>query len=47
MKFTNPEITLELLKSMDVIATSPEEPTNPDNPEMPTIDNDPYESDKW
>ena len=47
MKFTNPEITLELLNSLDVIATSPEEPTNPDNPEMPTIDNDPYESDKW
>ena len=48
MKFTNPEITLELLKSMDIIASSSEDDvTVPQGPQETTLNNDPYENDKW
>ena len=46
MKFTTPELEMELLSSVDVIATSPEEGTTV-SPIEPSIKNDPYENDKW
>lgn len=48
MKFEKIEITFEKYQSLDIIATSPEEevPTT-GNPIDPTIQNDPYENDKW
>ena len=46
MKFTTPEIQIELLETLDVIATSPEEGTTV-SPIEPSIKNDPYENDKW
>ena len=46
MKFTTPEIEIEMLETVDVIATSFEEETTV-NPIEPSIKNDPYENDKW
>ncbi len=46
MKFTTPEIEIEMLETVDVIATSFEEETTV-SPIEPTIKNDPYENDKW
>ncbi len=46
MKFTTPEIQIELLETFDVIATSLEEETTV-SPIEPSIKNDPYENDKW
>ena len=46
MKFTTPEISFELLESVDVIASSFEEETTV-TPIEPSIKNDPYENDKW
>ena len=46
MKFTTPEIQIELLETIDVIASSLEEETTV-SPIEPSIKNDPYENDKW
>ena len=46
MKFTTPELEMERLSSVDVIATSPEEETTV-SPIEPSKSNDPYENDKW
>ncbi len=46
MKFTTPEIQIELLETIDVIASSFEEETTV-SPINPSIKNDPYENDKW
>ena len=46
MKFTTPEIQIELLETLDVIASSFEEGTTV-SPIEPSIKNDPYENDKW
>ena len=46
MKFTTPEIQIELLETLDVIASSLEEETTV-SPIEPSIKNDPYENDKW
>ena len=46
MKFTTPELEMELLETLDVIASSPEEETTV-SPIEPSIKNDPYENDKW
>ena len=46
MKFTTPELEMELLETLDVIATSFEEETTV-SPIEPSIKNDPYENDKW
>ena len=46
MKFTTPKLTLDLLESVDVIASSLEDVTNPGG-EQPTTNGDPYEDDKW
>ena len=46
MKFTTPEIQIELLETLDVIASSFEEETTV-SPIAPSIKNDPYENDKW
>ena len=47
MKFTTPELEMELLSSVDVIATSPEEEVTKVSPIEPATKNDPYENDKW
>ena len=46
MKFTTPEIQIELLETLDVIASSFEEETTV-SPIEPSIKNDPYKNDKW
>ena len=46
MKFTTPEIQIELLETFDVIASSFEEETTV-SPIEPSKSNDPYENDKW
>ena len=46
MKFTTPEIQIDLLETLDVIASSFEEETTV-SPIEPSIKNDPYENDKW
>ena len=46
MKFTTPELEMELLETLDVIASSFEEETTV-SPIEPSIKNDPYENDKW
>ena len=46
MKFTTPEIQIEFLESVDVIASSFEEETTV-SPIETSIKNDPYENDKW
>ena len=46
MKFTTPEISFELLESVDVIASSLEEETTV-SPIEPSKSIDPYENDKW
>ena len=46
MKFTTPEIQIELLETLDVIASSFEEETTV-SPIEPSIKNDPYENDEW
>ena len=46
MKFTTPELEIELLETLDVIASSFEEETTV-SPIEPSIKNDPYENDKW
>ncbi len=46
MKFTTPKLEVELLEALDVIASSPEDVTNPDVPQQ-TTNSDPYENDKW
>ena len=46
MKFTTPEIQIELLETIDVIASSFEEETTV-SPIEPSKSNDPYENDKW
>ena len=46
MKFEKILIKLEKYESLDIIATSFEEGTTV-SPVDPTINNDPYENDKW
>ncbi len=46
MKFTAPEIEMELIETIDVIASSPEEGTTV-SPIEPSKSNDPYQNDKW
>ncbi len=46
MKYRNPEVEMEQLEAIDVIATSPEEETTV-SPIEPSVKNDPYENDKW
>ena len=46
MKFEKVKIELEKYETLDIIASSPEEPTEAPT-EAPTIKNDPYENDKW
>lgn len=46
MKYRNPEVEMEQLEAIDVIATSPEEETTV-SPIEPSFKNDPYENDKW
>ena len=46
MKFERIEVEIEKYESLDIIATSFEEGTT-DSPVDPTINNDPYENDKW
>ncbi len=45
MKFEKIEITLEKYESLDIIATSFEDPT--ESPTEPTTKHDPYANDKW
>ena len=45
MKFEKIEITLEKYESLDIIASSPEDPTQA--PTEATTKHDPYENDKW
>ena len=49
MKFEKIEIEFEKFLSVDVIASSSDEGEIPTtgNPIDPTINNDPYENDKW
>ena len=46
MKFETVKIEFEKYQSLDIIATSFEEGTTA-TPVDPTINNDPYENDKW
>lgn len=45
MNFLNAEVEFEKLEAMDIIAASPEIPT--EGPTEPTENTDPYEADKW
>lgn len=45
MKFSALEIEFEKYQSVDIIAASPEDPTQ--GTTQPTQNTDPYESDKW
>ncbi len=47
MKFEKIEITLEKYESLDIIASSFEDVTDPTTPVEPTTKYDPYENDKW
>ncbi len=47
MKYRNPELEMEQLEAIDVIATSPEQEETTVSPIEPSIKNDPYENDKW
>ena len=49
MKFTTPEIEFEVIESLDVIATSPEdeEQGTTVSPIDPSLKNDPYLDDKF
>ncbi len=47
MKYRNPELEMEQLETIDVIATSPEQEETTVSPIEPSIKNDPYENDKW
>ena len=45
MKFEKIELTLDRYETLDIIAASPEEPT--EAPTEATTKYDPYENDKW
>jgi len=47
MKFETIKIELEKYESLDIIATSFEDVTDPTTPVEPTTKYDPYENDKW
>ena len=48
MKFTTPEIEFEMIETLDVIATSPEEEQGTTvSPIDPSLKNDPYLDDKF
>ena len=47
MKFETIKIEFEKYQSLDIIATSFEDATDPTTPVEPTTKYDPYENDKW
>ncbi len=47
MKFETIKIEFERYESLDIIATSFEDVTDPTTPVEPTTKYDPYENDKW
>ena len=47
MKFETVKIELEKYETLDIIATSFEDVTDPTTPVEPTTKYDPYENDKW
>ncbi|MBQ4155947.1 MAG: hypothetical protein IJD90_03995 [Clostridia bacterium] len=48
MKFVKISLELEKYESLDIIASSPEDTTDPSVvPTQPSVNNDPYENDKW
>ena len=47
MKFEKIELALEKYESLDIIATSLEDTTDPTEKPVETTKHDPYENDKW
>ncbi len=47
MKFVKISLEFEKYESLDIIASSPEDTTDPTTPVEPTTKYDPYENDKW
>ncbi len=47
MKFETVKIELEKYESLDIIASSPEDTTDPTEKPVETTKYDPYENDKW
>ena len=47
MKFEKIKIEFERYESLDIIATSFEDVTDPTTPVEPTTKHDPYANDKW
>ena len=47
MKFEKITIELEKYESLDIIASSPEDTTDPTEKPVETTKYDPYENDKW